>query len=48
MFNKRYTVTVTREMAERLEKERQRVFLDSVPEMIRMILSEYLSKTRVG
>lgn len=44
MFGKRYTVTVTHEMAERLEKESKRLLLDSVPETIRMILSEYLSK----
>jgi hypothetical protein len=31
------------EMAKRLEEERKKRFLDSVPETIRMIVSEYLS-----
>ncbi len=33
---------MTDEMAKRLEEERKRRFLDSVPETIRMIVSEYL------
>ena len=45
LFNRRYTVTVTEEMAKRLEEERKRRFLDSVPETIRMIVSEYLSNS---
>ena len=32
-------------MAERLEQEREKLLLESVPETIRMILSEYLSKS---
>ena len=43
VFARRFTVTITSEMADRLEKERRRRFLDSVPETIRTILSEYLS-----
>ena len=39
---KRFTLTVLDEMANRLEEERKKRFLDSVPETIRMILSEYL------
>jgi len=34
-------------MANRLEEERKNRFLDSIPETIRMILSEYLSTFRV-
>jgi len=44
MFNRKYTLTVTEEMAKRLEEERKNRFLNSVPETIRLILSEYLSK----
>jgi len=44
MFARRFTVTVTSEMADRLEEERRKRFLDSVPETIRMVLSEYLSR----
>ena len=46
LFTRRYTVTVTQEMHRMLDEERKRRFLDSIPETIRMILSEYLSKTR--
>jgi len=46
LFTRRYTVTVTQKMHEMLDEERKRRFLDSIPETIRMILSEYLSKTR--
>nr|MDO8135782.1 hypothetical protein [Candidatus Njordarchaeum guaymaensis] len=46
MFTRRYTVTVTQEMHKMLDEERKKRFLDSIPETIRMILSEYLSKTR--
>jgi len=46
LFTRRYTVTVTQEMHKMLDEERKKRFLDSIPETIRMILSEYLSKTR--
>jgi len=46
LFTRRYTVTVTQEMHKMLDEERKRRFLDSVPETIRMILSEYLSTSR--
>lgn len=42
MFARRFTVTVTPEMGDRLEEERRRHFLDSIPETIRLILSEHL------
>ena len=41
---KRYTVAITVEMEKKLEEERKRRFLDSIPETVRMILSEYFSK----
>jgi hypothetical protein len=41
---KRYMVSVTEEMEKKLESERKKRLLDSIPETIRMILSEYLSK----
>jgi hypothetical protein len=40
---KRYTVAMTEEMEAALEKERKKRLLDSIPETIRMIVSEYLS-----
>jgi hypothetical protein len=43
VFARRFTVTVTSEMADRLEEERKRRLLDSIPETIRLILSERLS-----
>jgi hypothetical protein len=49
IFSRKYTLTVTEEMHRRLEEERKRRFLHSIPETIRMIVSEYLasaSRTR--
>jgi hypothetical protein len=40
---KRYTVAMTEEMEKKLEAERKKRLLDSIPETIRMILSEYFS-----
>lgn len=37
-------VSITEEMEKKLEEERKKRLLDSIPETIRMILSEYLSK----
>ncbi len=42
---KRYTVAMTEEMEKKLEAERKKRLLDSIPETIRVILSEYLSKS---
>jgi len=42
---KRYTVAITIEMEKRLEEERKKRLLDSIPETVRMILSEYFSRT---
>ena len=44
MAQKRYMMTITPEMAKRLEGERKKRLLDSVPETVRMILSEYFSE----
>ena len=41
---KRYNVAMTEEMEKKLELERKKRLLDSIPETIRMILSEYFSK----
>jgi hypothetical protein len=41
---KRYTLAVTEEMEKKLEEERRKRLLDSIPETVRMILSEYFSK----
>lgn len=41
---KKYNVAMTEEMEKRLEVERKKRALDSIPETIRYILSEYLSR----
>ncbi len=41
---KKYTVAVTEELERRLEAERKRRALDSIPEVIRTIVSEALVK----
>ena len=43
-MQKRYNVAMTEEMEKRLEVERKKRALDSIPETIRYILSEYLAK----
>ncbi|MGD6852391.1 MAG: hypothetical protein ACQCN6_10070 [Candidatus Bathyarchaeia archaeon] len=43
---KRYTVAITEEMENRLEEERKKRLLDSIPETVRMILSDYLSQQK--
>ncbi|MDG6904459.1 MAG: hypothetical protein JRN20_01585 [Nitrososphaerota archaeon] len=40
---KKYNVAITEELERELEKERKRRMLDSIPETMRTILSEYLS-----
>ncbi len=40
---RRYTVAITEEMEKKLEQERKKRLLDTIPETVRMILSEYLS-----
>jgi hypothetical protein len=40
---KKVTVAMTDEMERRLEQERKKRMLDSIPETVRVILSEYLS-----
>jgi len=42
---KRHTLAITAEMEKRLEQERKKRLLDSIPETVRVILSEYLAKT---
>jgi hypothetical protein len=44
LAQKRYMLTMTEEMEKKLEVERKKRLLDSIPETVRMILSEYLSK----
>jgi len=41
---KKYTVAMTEELEKRLEAERRRRALDSIPEVIRTIVSEVLAK----
>ncbi|MGI0060919.1 MAG: hypothetical protein ACREBA_00530 [Nitrosotalea sp.] len=43
---KKYLLTVTDEMASRLEKEMKRRMIDTVPETVRAILSEYFMDKR--
>ena len=43
---KRYNVAMTEEMEKELEKERKKRLLDSIPETIRVILSEYFAGRR--
>ncbi len=44
-MQKKYNVAMTEEMERRLEAERKKKALDSIPETIRYILSEYLSRS---
>jgi hypothetical protein len=40
---KKYTLAITEEMEKKLEAERKRRLLDSIPETVRVILSEFFS-----
>ena len=42
---KKYNVAMAEEMETALEKERKKRYLDSIPETILVILSEFLSKS---
>lgn len=42
---KKWNVSITAEMEAVLEKERKKRLLDSIPETIRVILSEHLSES---
>jgi Arc/MetJ-type ribon-helix-helix transcriptional regulator len=42
---KKLNVSITEEMEKRLEVERKKRALDSIPETIRYILSDYLANT---
>jgi len=42
---KKYTVAMTEELERRLEAERKRRALDSIPEVIRTIVSEALARS---
>ena len=43
MAMKRFMLSITGEMEKALETERKKRLLDSIPETVRTILSEYLS-----
>ncbi|MDE1813809.1 MAG: hypothetical protein KGI05_03985 [Thaumarchaeota archaeon] len=43
---KKYLLTVTDEMAVKLEKEMKRRMIETVPETVRSILSEYLTDSK--
>jgi len=40
---KRYLISVSEEMAEKLEEEQKKRLLNSIPETIRVMLSEYFA-----
>ena len=42
---KKYTVAITEELERRLETERKRRALDSIPEVMRTIVSETLARS---
>jgi hypothetical protein len=42
---KKYTVAITEELERRLEAERKKRALDSIPETMRYIVSDYLAKS---
>ncbi len=45
---KRYTLAITEEMEKRLDEERKKRLLDSIPETVRMILSDYLANQKTN
>ena len=43
---KKYNVAITEELEKEIERERKRRMLDSIPETIRVIVSEYLANKK--
>lgn len=43
---KKYNVAITEELEKEIERERKRRMLDSIPETIRTIVSEYLANKK--
>ncbi len=41
---KRYMISITDEMEKKIEHERKKRLLETIPETVRVILSEYFSK----
>ena len=48
MAMKRFMLSITSDMEKALEQERKKRLLDSIPETVRVILSEYLQKIPRG
>jgi len=44
---KKITVAISSELEQRLAEERKKRLVDGIPEVVRMILSEYFSKTAI-
>ena len=44
----RFTLSISEEMEKALEKERKKRMLETIPETARMIISEYLTKTKTS
>jgi hypothetical protein len=44
MAMKRFMLSITGEMEKALEQERKKRMLDSIPETVRVILSEYVAQ----
>lgn len=45
-MTKKYLITITDEMASKLEKDMKKRMLETVPETVRIILSEYLTNKK--
>lgn len=46
---KKYNVSISEELEREIDKERKRRYIDTVPEMMRILLSEHMAeKKQVG
>lgn len=43
---KKYNVSISEDLEKEIEKERRRLYLDSVPETMRVLLSEHMAEKR--
>lgn len=43
---KKYNVSISEELEREIEKERKRRYLDSIPETMRVLLSEHMAEKR--
>ncbi len=45
---KRYNVSISQELEKEIERERKKRYIETVPEMMRILLSEHMAEKKEG